>query len=109
MQLPVTLSRAAHDLTGVDLPAAGCLLLLLCLLMPITGGGGPRGGIGRAGTRTPATAGAIPRVGGWAGKLVGYESKNQKMKVKIHGDVGYEHLTIKGTGAYALHSLVRLI
>ena len=46
---------------------------------------------------------------GWAGKLVGYENNKQKMKVKIRGDTGYEHLTIKGTGAYALHSLVRLI
>jgi hypothetical protein len=46
---------------------------------------------------------------GWAGKLVGYESAKSKMKVKIHGDSGYEHLPTKGSGAYALPNLIRLI
>lgn len=46
---------------------------------------------------------------GWAGKVMGYESKNTKVKVKVHGDAGYEHLTVKGTGPYALPNLMRLI
>ena len=46
---------------------------------------------------------------GWAGKLVGYESGKAKMKVKIRGDAGYEHLAVKGTSTYALRNLVRLV
>ena len=45
---------------------------------------------------------------GWAGKLVSYANKKEKMRVKICGDAGYEHLAVKGAGAYALHGLVRL-
>jgi hypothetical protein len=45
---------------------------------------------------------------GWAGKLVSYANKKEKMRVKICGDAGYEHLTVKGASAYALHRLVRL-
>ena len=46
---------------------------------------------------------------GWAGKLIGYESAKSKMKVKIYGDPGFEHLPTKGPGAYALPNLIRLI
>ena len=46
---------------------------------------------------------------GWAGKLVGYERGKLRMKVKISGDSGYEHLAIKGSGAYALEKLIRLV
>ena len=45
---------------------------------------------------------------GWAGKLVSYESKKKKMKVKICGDRGYESLPVHGSHTYAIESLIRL-
>lgn len=44
---------------------------------------------------------------GWAGRLVGYENSKKKMKVKISGDVGLEHLSVSD-GKYAINVLQRL-
>ena len=44
---------------------------------------------------------------GWVGKIIGYESGRKKMKVKVCGDPGFEHLPLCGS-TYALSSLVRL-
>ena len=45
---------------------------------------------------------------GWVGQLQGYEAKKSKMRVKIKGDQGYEHLPVRGANKYAIQSLVRL-
>ena len=45
---------------------------------------------------------------GWVGQLQGYEAKKSKMRVKIDGDRGYEHLPVRGASKYAIQSLVRL-
>jgi len=46
---------------------------------------------------------------GWAGKLMAFEKSQTKMRVKIQNDSGYEHMSVKGTSAYALQNLVRLV
>ena len=45
---------------------------------------------------------------GWVGKIVGYEKKKKKMKVKIKNDRGFESLDLR-SGKYAIASLVRLV
>ena len=45
---------------------------------------------------------------GWVGMIICYEDKRSKVKVKIHGDRGYEHLTIKSAAKYSLDKLTRL-
>ena len=45
---------------------------------------------------------------GWAGRLMGYENHRRKMKVKINGDAGFEHLAIHGSSVYAVAKLTRL-
>ena len=40
--------------------------------------------------------------------MVGFEDKKRKVKVKITGDKGYEHLAVQGTGAYAVQNLLRI-
>ena len=45
---------------------------------------------------------------GWAGKLMAYEQRQTKMKVKVMGDKGIEHMSVSGTGPYALANLIRL-
>ena len=45
---------------------------------------------------------------GWVGKLIAYESKKTKMKVKIAQDRGFEHLQVDGKHKYAISSLIRL-
>ena len=45
---------------------------------------------------------------GWAGRLMGYENHRRKMKVKINGDTGFEHLAIHGSSVYAVAKLTRL-
>ena len=53
-------------------------------------------------------AGAMhPTFVGWAGKIIAFESSRKKLKIKIYGDAGYEHLDIK-SGKYAVSSLERL-
>ena len=46
---------------------------------------------------------------GWVGKIMSYEDRRKKAKVKIFGDTGYEHLMVKGSSKYAIDSLVRLM
>ena len=48
-----------------------------------------------------------PSFVGWAGKIMAFENNRRKLKVKIHGDAGYEHLDIKGK-KYAVSTLERL-
>ena len=45
---------------------------------------------------------------GWAAKLVCFEAKRAKLKVKVFGDNGYEHLAVKGSSVYCVEKLVRL-
>ena len=45
---------------------------------------------------------------GWAGKLIAFECRKSKVKVKVHGDQHYEHLPVKGSSLYAIEKLVRL-
>ena len=44
---------------------------------------------------------------GWVGKIISYESKRTKLKVKVYGDQGYEHLPLTGS-KFAISELVRL-
>ena len=45
---------------------------------------------------------------GWAGKLSGFEMNKKKIKVKVFGDAGFEHIAINGSSVYALANLTRL-
>jgi len=45
---------------------------------------------------------------GWVGQLHAYEDKRKKMKVKICGDAGFEHLPVTGASKWAISNLVRL-
>ena len=45
---------------------------------------------------------------GWVGMILAYENSRTKLKVKIHEDVGLEHLDIKN-GVFAINNLTRLI
>ena len=45
---------------------------------------------------------------GWVGKIVGYEDKGRKLKVKIKNDQGFEHLPIDGSARYTVARLTRL-
>ena len=44
---------------------------------------------------------------GWVGKIMGFETRGSKVKVKINGDKGIEHLPVQ-SGKFALNNLTRL-
>ena len=46
---------------------------------------------------------------GWVGKIVAYEDKGKKLKVKIKDDRGFEKLPIDGSAKYAVSGLTRLV
>ena len=45
---------------------------------------------------------------GWVGKIVGYENKKKKVRIKVLGDQGFERLDVKGSAKFALDKLTRL-
>ena len=46
---------------------------------------------------------------GWVGKVVAYEEKGKKLKIKIKNDRGFEKLPVDGSAKYAVSGLTRLV
>ena len=46
---------------------------------------------------------------GWVGKIMAYEDKGKKLKVKIKNDRGFERFPVDGSAKYAVSRLTRLV